>query len=266
MRILIVDDEIEICKRLQRELKKEGHEVEYRISPLNVLEELKEARRDNTPYNLLLLNIRMPEMDGLTLFSRIREECLGVEVIITTGYREEQTVIEAIHLSALNYLSKPINLRELEAVLYEGHKKVVKAKNSHKKYHILVVDDEKNLCDRIKRELDKEGYQTAATYTGEECIDYFKKNKIDVLIADIRISTINGLELLERCREITDDFISIIITGHGNHETAKKSLKLGVYDYIKKPLSLDKLIKSVKKGIEHLQALRGSTLKDNKNH
>ncbi|MBC8520616.1 MAG: response regulator [Methanomicrobia archaeon] len=99
MKILIVDDEEAICLRLQKELEKEGHEVYYETSPLRVQEELKKARRENKPYNLLLLNIQMPGMDGLTLFSRIREERLGVEAIIMTGCHDEQLVIEAIRLS-----------------------------------------------------------------------------------------------------------------------------------------------------------------------
>lgn len=261
MKILIVDDEIEICKRLQRELRKEGHEVEYRTSPLDVLEELKRARGDGAPYNLLIVNVHMPEMDGITLLSRVRKECLGVEVIVTTGYREEQVVIEAIRLSVRNYLNKPVSLEELDVAISNVHKKTVEANN--RKYRILVVDDEKDLCNRIRRELDKEGYQVAVAYTGEECIDYFKKNKVDLLIADIRMPGMSGLEMLERCRDINSNFVSIIITGHGDHETAKRSLKLGAFDYLKKPLSLDELITSVKKGIERLNALRGlSALKE----
>jgi DNA-binding NtrC family response regulator len=258
MKILIVDDEIEICRRLQRELQKEGHEVEYRTSPLNVLEELNRARRDALPYNLLLLNIQMPGMDGLTLLRRIREECNGIEVIITTGFREENKVIDAIRLSAGNYMNKPISLEELDAAISRVHKKIVEETHRNAKYRILVVDDEKDLCTHIKCELEKEGYQTASAYTAEECIEYFRKNKVDMLIADIRMPGMSGLEMLERCREITCDFVSIIITGHGNHETAKKALKLQAYDYLKKPLSLDELITSTKKGLEHLSALRGS--------
>ncbi|MBU4502409.1 MAG: response regulator [Nanoarchaeota archaeon] len=266
MKILIADDEIEICKRLKRELKKEGHEVEYRTSPLNVLEYLKSARRNSEPYNLLLLNIRMPEMDGLTLFSRIKEERLGVEVIIMTGYREEQIVIEAIRFSIRNYLNKPISLEELSSAISHVQKKAVEAKNDNGKYHVLVVDDEKDLCRHIKRKLEKEGYKTVVAFTGEECIDYFKKNRVDVVIADIRMPKMSGLEMLERCREINDDFILIIITGYGDHETAKKALKLDAYDYFKKPLSLDELITSVKKGIKHSNALHStSAFKGRKN-
>jgi len=256
MRILIVDDEVAICQRLQRELQKEGHQVDYQTFPLGVLEELKKARRAGTPFNLLLLNVKMPAMDGLTLFSRIREERLGVEAIIMTGYRDEQTVSEAIHLSVKDYLNKPVSLEELDAAMFRVREEAIERSNAYRKYHILVVDDEPDLCRRIRRELAKEGYRTAVAFGPEECLDYFRKNRVDVLIADIKMPGMSGLEMLERCQEINADFVTIIITGHGDHEVAAESLRLGVYDYLKKPLSLDELVTSVKKGIERLEVSR----------
>jgi len=252
VRILIVDDEVAICKRLQRELQKEGHQVDYQTFPLGVLEELKKARRAGHPFNLLLLNVTMPEMDGLTLFARIREERLGVEAIIMTGYRDEQMVITAIRLSVKDYLNKPVSLEQLDAAMLRVREAAIERSNHYQKYHILVVDDEPDLCRRIRRELEKEGYCAAAAFSPEECLDYFRKNRVDVLIADVKMPGMTGLEMLERCQEINADFVAIIITGHGDHEVAAESLRLGVYDYLKKPLSLEQLVTSVKKGIERL--------------
>ena len=258
MKILIVDDEEAICLRLQRELEKESHEVYYETSPLRVLEELKRARRENKPYELLLLNIQMPGMNGLTLFSRIREERLGVEAIIMTGYQDEQVVIEAIRLSVKDYLNKPISLQELYASVSRAEEKLIEANNNNGKHRILVIDDERGLCTRIKRELEKEGYKVAVAYNGSDGLDYFERHHVDMLIVDVRMPGMSGLELIEKCRQSTDDFVSIIITGHGDHEIAKEALKLDVFDYLKKPISLDKLITSVKKGLEQLNVRRGS--------
>ena len=258
MKILIVDDEEAICLRLQKELEKEGHEVYYETSPLTVLEELKEARRENKPYYLLLLNFQMPAMDGLTLFSRIREERFGVEAIIMTGHHEEQVVIEAIRLSVKDYLNKPISLEELSACVSHAQERLIEGANNNGKHRILVIDDENDLADRIKRELEKEGYKVAVAYNGQDGLDYFERHHVDMLIVDIRMPGMDGFELLEKCQQITSDFIPIIITGHGNHELAKEALKLDVFDYLKKPLPLDKLITSVKKGIEQLNIRRGS--------
>ncbi|MCG2811930.1 MAG: response regulator, partial [Candidatus Aminicenantes bacterium] len=123
-------------------------------------------------------------------------------------------------------------------------------------YSVLVVDDEKELCERIKRELDKEGYRTAVACDGVEGLDHFSHNRVDVAIVDIKMPRMSGLEMLEKCREITDDFVSIIITGHGGEERAIQALQLGVFNYLRKPVSLEGLVTSVGKGIELLHLRR----------
>ncbi|MBU4408685.1 MAG: PAS domain S-box protein, partial [Proteobacteria bacterium] len=109
---------------------------------------------------------------------------------------------------------------------------------------------------RIKRELDKEGYRTAVAYHGVEGLDHFSHNRVDVAIVDIKMPRMSGLEMLEKCREISDDFVSIIITGHGDHERAIQALQLGVFNYLRKPVSLEGLVTSVGKGIELLHLRR----------
>jgi len=252
MRILIVDDEIEICQRLKRELQKEGHSVDYETSSSHALKKLKKAKKSNRPFHLLLLNIQMPEINGLSLLSHIRKERLGIEVIIISGYRDEKKVIEAIRLKARDYPKKPISLNELDTVVF----RVEELLKKQELYNILVVDDERELARLVKRELEKEGWRVKTAYSAEECLNYFKENKIDVLITDIKMPKMDGLEMLEKCRQITDDFVSIVITGHGDYEKAMKALKLGAFNYLKKPFSLNELIISVKEGIEQLNIRR----------
>ncbi|MGB2727194.1 MAG: response regulator, partial [Halobacteriota archaeon] len=168
-----------------------------------------------------------------------------------------QVVVEAIRLNVKNYLNKPISLEELSACVSHAQERLIEETNNNEKHQILVVDDEKALADRIKQELEKEGYTVAVVYNGQDGLDYFERHRVDMLIVDVRMPAMDGLELIDRCQQINNDFTSIIITGHGDHEIARKALKKGVFDYLKKPLSLDKLITSVKKGIEHLNASRG---------
>lgn len=257
MKVLIVDDEEGICKRLQRELKKGGLKVEYTTSPEGVIEMLYNAKREDKPYELLFLDLRMPKMDGFELLKEIRKAQFDLDVIIITGYGDEDKAIEAIRLGAIDYLRKPISLEELHVTLFRvQQKKAMEAKKTLR-HSILVVDDKKDLCDRIKRELDKEGYQTAVAYDGDEGLDYFKENRVDVVIADIKMPKMSGLEMLKKCREITGDFVSLIVTGHGDHETAIEALRLGVLNYLKKPISLEELVISVNKGIDLLLLRRG---------
>jgi len=257
MRVLIVDDEPGICRRLQRELRKEGCEVEYTTSAIGVLERLKKAEQEGKAYALLLLDLRMPKVDGLSLLKEIREAQLDLDVVIITGYGDEDKATESIRLGAVDYLCKSISLEALHTTVFRVQQKRAAEEKRALEYSILVVDDEKELCARIKRELDKEGYRAAVAYDGMEGLDYFSHNRVDVAIVDIKMPRMSGLEMLEKCREITDDFVSIIITGHGDHERAIQALQLGVFSYLRKPISLEELVTSVGKGIEVLQLRRG---------
>lgn len=257
MKALIVDDEEGICKRLQRELKKNGFEVEYTTSPVGVIERLHNAKKKEEPYELLLLDLIMPEVNGFKLLREIREARLDIDVVIITGYGDEEKAMEAIRLGAVDYLRKPISLEELHTAIFRIQQKREFEAKKILRHSILVVDDEIDLCRRIERELEKEGYQTTVAYDGVEGMDYFKNYRVDVVIADIKMPRMSGLEMLKACREITDDFVSIIITDHGDHETAIEALKLGASNYLKKPISLEELIVSVNNGIDLLLLRRG---------
>jgi PAS domain S-box-containing protein len=252
MKVLIVDDEIEICRHLQRELKKEDCEVEYTTSPLEVIERLYDAKRQEMPYDLLLLDLRMPGVDGFELLRRIRKAQLDMDAIIITAYGDEDKAVEAVRLGAVDYLRKPVSLEELHTAIFRVRQKRTQEVKKALRHRILVVDDDKDICAHMKRELDREGYEVAVAYDGVESLDYFKNNRVDVVIADIRMPGMNGLELVRRCREINDDCVFIIITGYGDHETAIEALRLGVFDYLKKPVMLEELIVSVNRGIELL--------------
>ena len=77
------------------------------------------------------------------------------------------------------------------------------------------------------------------------------------MITNIRMPKMNGLEMLEKCREINTDFVSIIITDFSDHESAIKALRLGVFEYLRKPISLEEVITLVGKGIDQLSLRRG---------
>ena len=125
MKVLIVDDEIEVCQRLQREVKKDGCEAGYTTSPVNALEEFKNAEKKGEAYDLLILDIKMPEMDGLTLLKKIQEAAFDLDVIIITGYGDEDKAIESIRLGVVDYLCKPISLEDLHTAIYRVQQKRV---------------------------------------------------------------------------------------------------------------------------------------------
>src|SRR5712692_5724804 len=122
--------------------------------------------------------------------------------------------------------------------------------------NILIVDDEAGIRDSLAGVLTDEGYSASSAESGEACLERLRKGAFDVILLDIWMSGIDGLETLSRIRELDDPPEVIMISGHGTIETAVRATKLGAYDFLEKPLSLEKTLILVKNAID-AKRLRG---------
>ena len=116
--------------------------------------------------------------------------------------------------------------------------------------NILIVDDEAGIRDSLAGVLSDEGYSASSAESGEACLDRLRKGAFDVVLLDIWLPGIDGLETLERIRQLDNPPEVIMISGHGTIETAVRATKLGAYDFLEKPLSLDKTLILVKNAVE----------------
>jgi two-component system, NtrC family, nitrogen regulation response regulator NtrX len=119
-------------------------------------------------------------------------------------------------------------------------------------HNILVVDDERDIRESLRGILEEEGYKVALAETGEACLEQLKKRSSEVVLLDIWLPGIDGLETLERIRQmqIEDAPEVVMISGHGTIETAVRATKLGAFDFLEKPLSLDKTLIVIKNALE----------------
>src|SRR5208282_4068111 len=116
---------------------------------------------------------------------------------------------------------------------------------------ILVVDDESGIRESLQGVLADEGYETICVASGEECLRLLRReHNYEVVLLDIWLPGIDGLETLEKIRELDNAPEVIMISGHGTIETAVRATKLGAYDFLEKPLSIDKTLILVKNAIE----------------
>lgn len=115
---------------------------------------------------------------------------------------------------------------------------------------IVIVDDERSLLDLLARVFTKEGYRVQTTTSAARAIEIIEKEDLDLLITDIRLPEISGMEILKRCREIRPDVPVIMITAYGNMKQAIEALKMGALDYIIKPFDIEELKITVAKGLE----------------
>lgn len=120
---------------------------------------------------------------------------------------------------------------------------------------ILLVDDEPSILSVLNTLLSAEGYAVESALGGEKARKLILSETFDLMICDIRMSPINGMELLKLVHDERPELAVIMLTAYGSVETAIESLKLGAFDYITKPFSVDELLITVRRALEYRKAL-----------
>ncbi|GAV25378.1 sigma-54-dependent Fis family transcriptional regulator [Carboxydothermus islandicus] len=120
---------------------------------------------------------------------------------------------------------------------------------------VLVVDDEENFRDLLIQRLNRKGYEVKGAGTGEEALQFLKEETFHLAIFDIKMPGMDGIELLQRARQLDENLQVIILTGHGTIESAIGAMKLGAYDYLTKPCNLAELEITLQKAYEKRQLL-----------
>jgi len=118
---------------------------------------------------------------------------------------------------------------------------------------LLIVDDEAGIRESLQSILREEGYAVEAVATGENCLQAVREKSFDLILLDVWLPGIDGLETLERLLDSTAVPMVVMISGHGNISTAVRATKLGAFDFIEKPLSLEKTVLVIKNALEHLR-------------
>ncbi len=106
---------------------------------------------------------------------------------------------------------------------------------------VLLVDDEKDFVEMLSLRLQEAGEKISAAYSGKECLDTLEKTNIDVVVLDIKMPGMDGMETLGEIRKRFPLVEVIMLTGHGSTETAVEGMKSGAFDYLMKPADFDDL-------------------------
>lgn len=120
---------------------------------------------------------------------------------------------------------------------------------------ILVIDDEKSIRNTLKEILEYEKYKVELAENGIEGLELINKSSFDAILCDIKMPEMDGIEVLEKVFDITQDTPVIMISGHGNIDTAVEAIKKGAYDFIEKPLDLNRLLITIKNAIDRSELI-----------
>lgn len=121
---------------------------------------------------------------------------------------------------------------------------------------LLIVDDEKLAVRNLEHVMTKEGYEVVATQSGGNALAYLEKQAFDVVLTDLRMEKVDGMQILQKCRERHPDTEVVLITGYATLESAVEAMKHGAFYYIAKPFRLDEVRKVVAEAMEKIRLRR----------
>jgi len=121
------------------------------------------------------------------------------------------------------------------------------------KTKILIVDDEQIALRNLEHVMEKEGYTVVGTQKGQNALKLIEEQWFDVVLTDLKMEKVDGMQILKKCKELYPDTEVIMITGYATIQSAIQAIKKGAYDYIAKPFKLDEVRKVVKEAIEKVR-------------
>ncbi|KWT74994.1 hybrid sensor histidine kinase/response regulator [Candidatus Magnetominusculus xianensis] len=250
--VLIVDDDRIIREQLEKDLSRGFYDVVTAQDGKSSVE----AMMSNADISIVLIDINLPDLNGIELLRKLKEINPKCELIIMTGHGNSDLAIESLRCGAIDYIEKPFNMDELSAALGRAQEKLSDNDLLTSKNSILIIDDDELVVKRLAAFFRKEDFEVFTATSGLTGLEIIELNKIDVVITDINMSDMNGIEVLNSAKSFYKDIECIILTGMKDNEYAVRALRAGAADYITKPVNLDELLFSVKKAIERINLNR----------
>lgn len=235
--VLIVDDDWGTARSTALILDLKGCAVETAASGAEAL-----ARVGERPFDVILLDIQMPVMDGVETHRRIKAIRPDAVVVMMTAYAVEELVQQALDDGAHSIVHKPLNVDGLVDIVREAEASCAGAL-------VLVVDDNPSVRSALQQALAAEGHAVTLACSGEEAIDAARERAQDVLLIDLKLPALNGLETYLALKEIHPRAIAIIMTAYPEEmsELAQEAMKRDAYAFLQKPFDVDDVLKLVDK-------------------
>ena len=246
LRILVVDDNEEFCQNLADIMEMKGYRVATAQDGFKAIDMVKQGS-----FDLVLMDIKMPVMNGVETFKKIKEIAPLLPVVMVTAYQVEELIKDALREGAFGCLNKPLDFHKLFETI-----EAVRAKGAL----ILVADDDQGLCTNMSEILTQRGYQVAIAYDGSTAVLKCWESDFDIILLDMKMPPLNGLETYLAIKEIRPYVVVIVITGYRTEMSAlvEQAMRQNAYTCLEKPLDVDNLFslleqvkKQKAKGIFH---------------
>ena len=248
-KILIVDDDQLNREVLARRFIQEGFEASTAESGLRALERIAFQK-----FDLILLDVDMPGMDGIETLKQIRvqEQWSTIPVVMLSANDKNDIIKKCLSLGASDYLVKPFVMKlarnRIERCLALLNKPVEEELPVPEGgYRLLVVDDNELNRRLLNRQLVKRGHKVFEAESGEQALSLIDGDMFDLVLLDINMPGISGIEVLKRIRgnPKTEKLPVVIVTAASDTDTMVNCIQHGADDYISKPLDMEFLLKRI---------------------
>ncbi len=230
LKILVVDDNEAFCQNVSDIMELKGYEVVTAYDGFKALGLVKQ-----NGFDLILMDIIMPVMDGVKTFRKVKEIAPSTPVIMVTAYAVEDLIRKALRQGAFGVLKKPLDFDKLFKLINNAMPNGAL---------VLMVDDDENLCANMKDVLSDKGYRVCVAYDGNAAIEKAQRNDFDIILIDLKLNALNGLETYLAIRDFRPNVVAIIITGYRQEmrELAQQALQKRAYACLEKPINMDELV------------------------
>jgi DNA-binding NtrC family response regulator len=257
-------------------------------------EEALQIVEEDAP-DVMVLDLRMPGINGMEVLERVKREHPHVQVIILTGHGSEKEEKEARRLGAFEYLQKPADTSQLlttvrsawskglkflkesrdefersmtAAALAEGglpemarrggrapvpsqadasaEAKPDQVDTSGQALKVLFVDDEEDFVRTMAERMEMRELGGEIALSGQQALQMLENDVPDVMVLDLRMPGIDGMEVLRRVKKTFPQIEVIIMTGHGSDQDEEEARRLGAFDYLRKPVDIEHLMETVR--------------------
>lgn len=246
IKILIIEDERHLAELLATKLKKEGYDIENAYDGEEGYKKIVKWKPE-----LILLDIIMPKMDGYEVMEKMNDNNKKIPIIVISNSGQPVEIEKTKKLGAVDHLIKtefsPIDvLKKVESYLQSKNKGGTKKKEetipkediNAKKLGIkvLLVEDESFLRKMCSKQLTKKGFTVYEAKDGEEALNLFKANQIDIVLLDIILPSIDGFQVLKEIRSYKNKEKKktpiIMLSNLGQESDIKKAEKMGANDFM----------------------------------
>ncbi len=269
-RILAVDDDKESCEGIQSLMKETGVVVDVRYQGEEAVTAIQEAMAAGNPYQLVLLDWKMPGINGIETAWKIRTEISEqVPILLMTAYDWDIIEAEALQAGINGFLAKPFfvsalkeRLRELYAEQDVDSRETPEETESLEGYHFLVAEDNEINYEILREVLSIEGATCEIVINGEQAVERFcevQEGEFDAILMDVQMPVMNGYEATRRIRALEREDAGTIpiiaMTANAFAEDVRDALSAGMNAHVAKPVDLELLKKTIhqyvrKKGAE----------------